>query len=529
MKFLFKNLSYILIPLLLEGYNSYALGSEAPFKYNPADKSFWNTTQNKISQNKFDEVLLSSFKKNAQSNNTIESAEAQLALAQGLMGNKYEYLPYLILKKIALQYPGTSVAESALYELSQLDKTMEINPFDKEDFIIQNDFGPVHPEISAFLATYRSFYALKKGFTGWVKEQIKLIDPEPSRPLDLLDGENQIYEKGADKDKDKDKDNSTPSYWSYLLRFQSAVDLVKSNHLSQAEGQFKMILENNQNPIKIKNQARRQLARIYFEQGRFNEAYNEFTQLESLSLRDQGALYLEMAWTKFYLKDYFKALGHLAALRAPYFVNSLSPERFVLEVLILRELCRYEDVQTTVNEFNNVFSSTLSAIKSRKPLRENSTLLNLTLLENSLQIEANSIDLIRKEKFRFLNDKNLNGNSFLNSFFQEYSNEDQRLQKVLDLKLEEKAKEVAEMVLETNDQMQFISYVSQLDRHRLNNSEKENISEKPIISPVHFTHLYWPVTKEYWWSELNDFEVYASSQCQQTIPMEWQKMETHFK
>jgi hypothetical protein len=114
---------------------------------------------------------------------------------------------------------------------------------------------------------------------------------------------------------------------------------------ASARESLKELLEGENLPQDIRNEARLALARLAMEQRRYPEATRHYEQVRRLA-PDRPELLLEMAWAHYYLGDSARALGLLIALDAPIYGGLIAPERYLLEAICLRRLCQFEPART---------------------------------------------------------------------------------------------------------------------------------------------------------------------------------------
>ncbi len=469
---------------------------EKPFTYLPVDIGFWTKITNLKREKNWPATIVEGAKRSDKFGDTPEGREGQLALAQGLRARGFSYASFLSLTQLIKSQAASKIGEAALHELAALTLENHYDQHGLEVLLNSNEFGPLHPEIQSFVSMHRYLYNLRFGFTKWANLDRSLILPN--------------------------------SVWDWELRYWQAVGDVARDKTDKAEKQFAEVKDSHQASEKTKQWAKLQLARILFERAQFNNAHDLYTSIGDLGVREKGRLLLEVAWTKYYLKNYDKALGLLMALRAPYFQPSLTPERYVLESVIYRDLCHYEAVDSTVKKFNEAFHDSLSAIKKRKPLAGDRTIVNLALLDRDVQPKANLIDSLRREQ-RELSRYSWKSLKFFKATILAYKQRDKSLQRELDLVLESKSRGVAEQLLDAEEQIQFLDYTSKLDALRIVRAGEDRDYKSQQISYLTFESIFWPVDKEFWWDEFDDYKTLISSRCSITSTPSERKQEREFE
>lgn len=470
--------------------------AEKPYAYSPLDSEFWGKITDYQAERNSVGMITEAARHADKYRDTSDGAEGRLALAMGLRAHGLNYAAFLILSELAKNRGGSSQGQAALHELSELTLLNNYDQQALEMLLNSNEFGPLHPNTQSFVSMHRYLYNLRFGFNRWAADEKALIKPD--------------------------------SVWDWELKYWQAVGDVARDRIDKAEAGFLAVKDAGNSSPRAKQWAAVQLARIHFERGQFEKAHELYTSLGDLGVREKGRLLLEVAWTKYYLKNYDKALGLLTALQAPYFLPSLTPERFVLEVLIYRDLCHYEAVDTTNKRFKENFNDAFVAIRKRKPLRENRQLVALALLDRDLQDKANLIDTLRAEK-ETLKKYDWQRFIFYRPTLEAYSRRDNTLQRELDMILEPKVRDIAEQLLDVEEQMQFLDYTSKLDALRIIRAGEEREYKAQEVSFLTFEHIFWPVEKEFWWDEFDDFKTLISSRCNRSTSPADEKLEREFE
>ena len=462
-----------------------------PFKYWPTDEKFWNYYESLVKDQEFDRALnLSQRQIERFGDDSLEGAEGKLAVAQTLLKKGYSYISFVLLIQLAGSQIGSRIGEAAIYELSLLTKDFIYEKRALDNFINTNEFKGLHPYAQSFVSYHKGMRAMTFGYDKWTKKYLSEIEPR--------------------------------SYWAYLFKYWSAVGEVPKGKMESAKQMFSSLYTHPKVEDKLKDLAGLQLARIEFEGGNFSEAYRIYSQLTHLSLRERGRIQLERAWTQYYTRNYSKSLGLLTALRAPLFRHSLSPEQFVLEMLIYRDLCHYQSTSLVAKDFHRAYKRSISSINKRISLNEDKKILDMVLMNKDIQDEANLIDLIRKERKKVREDKVsyhlLKG---MNGVLDSYKETDKRLQMVIDFKTKDQSRQVASDLLDSREQILFLDYRSKIDNSKISPKRGGRGYTSSKIPYMTFDRIYWPVQNlfgvtEYWTNEFEDYNMLISSRCHET-------------
>jgi tetratricopeptide (TPR) repeat protein len=227
-----------------------------------------------------------------------------------------------------------------------LERIMANHPFDEhtliEGFIGSAEITGLPPAQLAFVDYYQGVDSLRRGQEAWARAKFKAI-PESSP-----------YHARA----------------QYVL----AVHLIAGYRLVEAARALENILETSrQLPPDLELQAYRTLARIAFEQQRYDDALAGYEAIRK-SAPDDPDLLLEMAWTEYYRGDYRRSLGLLLALDAPNYAALIAPERYLLEALNLQQLCQFEPARMAAVRLRRRHDEALRDLWQGVPLVESEAL-----------------------------------------------------------------------------------------------------------------------------------------------------------
>ncbi len=156
-------------------------------------------------------------------------------------------------------------------------------------------------------------------------------------------------------------------------RYVLAVRDLDHGNLKAARDALEDILEARALPEDVAIDSHRALARIAFEEKRFDDALQAYEQIKKTA-PDDPLLLLEMAWTHYYLGNSRRALGLLVALDAPAYANLIAPERFLLEALSLRRLCQFEPARQAAVRLRARHGDALADLERAVPLEDSDAL-----------------------------------------------------------------------------------------------------------------------------------------------------------
>ncbi|NQZ00462.1 MAG: hypothetical protein HRT45_07315 [Bdellovibrionales bacterium] len=469
-----------------------------PFEYVPVISEFWEKVEKHLKEKQYVEILKVSQKELEQYGEiTPEGQEAYLAMGIGFSKLKLKGIAFFDWMMVANSQKGTMVGDMALFQLSQL---LQNNPMSTEDLFRLFDNYQVenrHPDIQDLVSYYKGLALLKYGHSDWGVRLLDQVRPE--------------------------------SYWGQMYLYWSAVALVAADKVKEAEEIFKQLYEQENQAPRVRDLAGQQLARLIFEKGEFEKAFALYEEKRDLGLREKGRLLLEKAWTKFYLGDYGRSMGILHALKSPFFKASQTYEAFILEMLIFRQLCQYDFVKFSADVFRKRFGKSIKRIQARATLKRDPNLFGLAVMNLSLQDKANLIALLREDVKSIEDNSALKNHKLMKRVRGVYKTQLKRLQFEMDLALEPALREVGNELLRADEQIKFLEYISSLDALKLSEGKGGEAYKASRISNFEFEKIYWPVSSEYWYDELEDYSMKISSVCETETDKDQRKLEETFK
>ncbi len=176
------------------------------------------------------------------------------------------------------------------------------------------------------------------------------------------------------------KKEEFPKYQFYL-----AIDLLSQKKYQEADEKLKAILKQDYEPknFSFVKKVTRTLARSYFDQEKYAESYdiysNYLLKLNPILPND----WLEAAWNLYYLKKYQEALGMVYNLESTSSLrNFMNLEKYTLRALIYRNLCAVQNAETLIDTFQKDFGLIINGIKRGEPASKYSELIDLDVIEN---------------------------------------------------------------------------------------------------------------------------------------------------
>ena len=230
-------------------------------------------------------------------------------LAQSLEGLDLEWGAGMVYRQIAKARRNMELVPDALNGIRRI---AESDIYDEDtlitSFIAGEEFPDLSGDVEEFVLYRQGLDLARRGADDWAEKRFELIPPT--------------------------------SPYAAEAEYVRIVRIIADGDYGQAIDRLEALKEFDNLSDSLRTKVERALARIAFEERRFNDALAHFETLQGLAPDDPEIL-LETAWTHFYLGDSRKTLGLLVALDAPVHSKHISPERYLLEALALRRLCQF--------------------------------------------------------------------------------------------------------------------------------------------------------------------------------------------
>ncbi len=457
-----------------------------PFQYQSARNDFWKQVDDFLTNKKYDEIIKLASDENIKKIKPNEKAEVYLAVAEAAVKTDHPYLAFILTHEITKIFPLSNQALRAYFLMEEVIKKNSL--FDEiiiGETIIEQDINleskKIPQELKSFLG-YIFFQSYRQqGFVKWEKIAQKWILPNTE--------------------------------WAFRLEYDKALYELYNDRFNESLKLFEALKDNELASDYLRKKAKRQYARLIFEKGEFQKAFELLKELQ-FEQDDRGFILLERAWTKYYLKHYSKALGLLTALDTSLFAQSRTPETDILKMLIYKELCHYDEVFEVKKLFDKKYKSAIDDIKNRRNLTKNKELLQLALMKPTLKNYSAFIGGLRRD-MNWLSNLASSG-SLLSDIQTKVTLKDKQLQDMISLKLNDQIRKTANEMLDWNEQINFLDYQTRVDSLRIRRSDKELNYRPEAIPLMTFDRLYWLYKGEMWLDELENLRVLVKSKCQKS-------------
>ena len=143
------------------------------------------------------------------------------------------------------------------------------------------------------------------------------------------------------------------------------------------------------------------LARSYYQKGDHDTAEETYDEIAKSSFVWTDILF-EQAWNAYAKNDYNRALGKLVTYRSPSLAFVFNPEVDVLRAQSFLGLCAYDDVNSTVNEFNARYANVGGQMKNFLLKHEHDLPAFYSLARQAYYRKLHTNDMLHRALNRFI-------------------------------------------------------------------------------------------------------------------------------
>lgn len=415
------------------------------------------------------------------SGSTLE--ELRLLAAEAMVKSGYTLSAQAVYMDVAARALGTSQGAWALYALDNLAQQIELDDAALEEMAYEYDAVADGVSERAMLAWYRAKTLLRRGYDEWAMQDLAKT--------------------------------ATDTRWHADRLFERATDVLADGKVDEAEALYDDILKRSNVRVSTRQFTELNRARLTFEKGDYQETLRIVRTLD-LPLRERARALLEMAWSRYYLKEYGKALGILTVADSAFFEALRSPEADLLKMVIHRDLCRYDLIKTEAVAFRERYKKSFKQIEGRLTLEDDPQLKQMALQSRFLQRRATLIHRYRTER-KLIFDEDIKIAPGLRDFLlRSLLTRERKVEAEIERALPRELDRVASELIEYRDQVTFLEYEASI--RPLTALPADDLDYRPeAASKTRFERLYWPVVNEAWWDELDSYEVLIRARCAEPI------------
>ncbi len=411
--------------------------------------------------------------------------ELRLLAAEALIKQGNTLSAQITYSDVATRSIGTSQGTWALYGLDQMAQTVELDDSAMEELAYEFDATVDGPSENSMLSWYRAKALLRRGYDEWAIQNLGKI--------------------GID------------TRWHSDRLFEHATDVLAEGKVDEAEALYDDLLKRAVVRVPTTQFTELNRARLIFEKGDYEQTLKTVRSID-LPLRERARALLEMAWSRYYLKEYGKALGILKVIDSAYFEPLRSPEADLLRMVIERDLCRYDLIKISAAGFRERYKKPFKQIESRLRLEDDAMLKQMALQSRFLQKRATLIHRYRTERKAIYDEDIKIAPGLRDLILKTLLLRERKIEAEIARGLPKELERVASQLIDLRDQVSFLEYEASIrPLTTMPIDEADYLPE--AASKTRFEKLYWPVVNEAWWDELDNYEVLIRARCAQPLPI----------
>lgn len=394
----------------------------------------------------------------------------------------YSHAAVDILSNLVTRKPNPQIVN---YSLEVLEQISFAGPFDRDLLINRSlcdqSYGFIEDQMSDFVNYYQGEYDWEHGLFEWGDEH-----------FDKIQADSYYYNK-------------------YL--FKKALREYYRQRNGEAEKLLKQVLYKLPDGAPLKDDARKTLARIYYEIGKFDKADFLYQQIE-MNIVEQAQNLLERAWVHYRMGNPERAMGLLYSFEAPSYANSFTPEFYILKSFIYKDVCHYKTAMQVLGSFKERYGDALENIYRRGKPYDNEAMLLVILNKTRVKRLWKFINLLDRETALC---EQL-GDPMLKSYLQRlYNLEKEETEYEFRQLVNEEYEKMANAMLRFEEEAHLMEYEIGLDMYqRVQNyhyTEDEDQDAKEGDGSEGAKAIY-AFQGEFWNDELDDYEVVLPNKCE---------------
>jgi hypothetical protein len=367
-------------------------------------------------------------------------------------------------------------ALGAIDELTRHRKMDEDRLID--EILFGNQYGDLPQDTADFVQYYQAVGELRRGYTEW-----------GSKDLDQLGRANR--------------------YYGWKARHALAVERIVQGNEDGADKLLLEVINSNEAPNDVRNDARLALARMRYEKKRFDEAFQLYAAVD-YPLPLQDAVMQEKAWDRILAEDEQRALGLVISLGAPVFNRLFTPERDLISAVAEKRLCQFRAAHLAVLDFREHYGPLVAKIRERLPIADEPIIKHALLGRDDLVPERRTQRLLEEERARLstIGDKELREH-LQTVYGSRLAKSDAQVAR----RVKRATDAISEELLRIDEQLTILDYEIGVGLFKaagdLGPTKRVVHRKIPLGGDV----TYQRFSGEYWSDELPDLAVFADDRC----------------
>jgi hypothetical protein len=371
------------------------------------------------------------------------------------------------------------------YSLEVLEAVSRELPFDRDMLInrglCDQSYGFVDKHINDFVHYYQGEFDWEHGLFEWGDEHFAQIEED--------------------------------SYYHNKYLFKRALREISADQIDSASTTLKEILRKLSDGNRLKDDVRKTLARLYYEQGKFSQADFLYQQIE-MNIVEQAQNLLERSWAHYRMGNLERAMGLLYSFEAPSYRNSFTPEFYILKSFIYKDVCHYKTAMMVLDQFKVRYGEALENIYGRGAIEDNQAMLLVILNKPWVKRIWSFLELLESEQSRLARISNPELSAYLDNLYSlKRKQYEQRFRLLVRDEYEKMANEMLRFEEEAHlmeyeigtDMYQRISAISYKEgKNKTANADSDEATIKAIYN----------FQGEFWNDELDDYKVVLPNKCE---------------
>jgi tetratricopeptide (TPR) repeat protein len=384
------------------------------------------------------------------------------------------------LTNLLTRKPNTKIA---VYILEMLEQISRSGPFDRDMVIdrgiCDQNYGFAEGHLADFVHYYQGEYDWEHGLFPWGDKHFASI------------------QQG--------------SFYHNKFLFKRALRAYYDGRIDSSIGMLKQILLKLDDGDPLKDDARKTLARLYYEVGKFSEADFLYQQIE-MNIVHQAQSLMERAWVHYRLGNPERAMGLLYSFEAPSYVNSFTPEFFILKSFIYKDVCHYKKAMQVLDHFNERYGSALDKIYQRRPAQDNHAMLLVILNKPKIHRIWKFLDLLEREHRLCGNFPDADVSAYLDQLYRLKREETEFKFRQL---VTDEYETMANAMLRFEEEAHLMEYEIGIDMYqRVHTYHYEEPDGKKAEKKSADGKVVYTFQGEFWNDELDDYEVKLPNKCE---------------
>ena len=392
----------------------------------------------------------------------------------------YSHAAVDTLTSVMTRKPNPKIVSYTLEVLELISRTMA---FDSDLLInrgvCDQSYGFIDGEMADFVHYYQGEYDWEHGLFEWGDDHFKQIETE--------------------------------SHYYYKYLFKRALRRLYEGNVDAAIADLKQVILRADSGSILKDDARKTLARLYYEKGEFAKADFLYQQIE-MNIVEQAQNLLERAWSHYRIGDPERAMGLLYSFEAPSYTHSFTPEFYILKSFIYKDVCHYKKAMEVIGHFKERYGKAIDAIYQRRPPQENQAMLLVILNKPRIKNRWRFLKLLDKEKLRIENETDAALKAYLEELYTLKIEEAETKFRILILDEYEK---MANEMLRFEEEAHLMEYEIGLDMYqRVYDYHLSKEKSEEISSEDERKKAVYQFQGEFWNDELDDYKVVLPNKCE---------------